>query len=93
MALSDLLLSPAQRKSRRLDRQILQQLTRIADALERLSPVTNAPLQDGSTSVEDVDVLLQAKAEVVSQTLRQRLGREPSDDEIMAELADVGHLL
>lgn len=91
MGLSDLLLKPEARARQRTGRLLLQQLTRIADALERLSPPTSAPLPD-SVSVDDVDLKLQAAAEVIEQELWRKLGRMPTDEEILAEYEETKHL-
>lgn len=91
MPLSDILLAPRERARQRSARGILLQLTRIADALERLSPPTSAPLPD-SVSVDDVDLKLQAAAEIIEGELWRKLGRMPTDDEVLAEYEETKHL-
>lgn len=91
MALRDLLLKPEARARQRTGRLLLQQLTRIADALERRSPPSTAPLPD-SVTVDDVDLQLQAAAEQIEVVLYQKLGRLPTEDEILAEYEETKHL-
>lgn len=91
MGVLDALLSPRDRARQRSARGILQQLTRIADALERLSPPSNAPLPD-SVTVDDVDLKLQAAAEQIQEELYRRHGRQPTEDEVLAEYEETKHL-
>ncbi len=92
MALSDILLKPADRSRQRTGRGLLAQLTRIADALERMSPPTTAPLPD-SVTVDDVDLKMQAALEDIEPSLRQTLGRPPTDDELLSYYAEHKHLI
>lgn len=88
MPLADLLLSPTERRKQQQARGLLKQLTRIADALERMSPPLQAPLPD-SVTVDDVDLQLQKLAEEVNLDLYQKLGRWPTDEEILARVEEI----
>jgi hypothetical protein len=96
--LLDALKSPSARRAQRLARgldplkSIASSLSRIADALERISPPTT-PLLPDSVTVSDTDPKLLAELESVAAMLQQRYGRPPTDDEVFAEHAEVKHLL
>ncbi len=72
-----------------------QQLTRIADALERAYPVQASALDPATPQgeVETPDPLFQAQAEYIAREFYRTHGRLPDADEIMTRYGQIQHLL
>jgi hypothetical protein len=91
-------LSPNARRARLVARQlrsplqsIATQLSRIADALERLSPPLVSP-EPNSVTVDDVNLKMQAMLEEIGADLYQKLGRPATEDELLARYSEIEDL-
>lgn len=71
---------------------IAHDLTRLADAAERLSPPTVAPAPL-SAEVQDVDISEQAKYELANTDFYRRHRRYPTEEELVEHLEQIRHLL
>lgn len=82
-------------RTRRLARDlngIHRQLTRVADALERLSPPT-VPLAPNSVEITDPDLAFASKIEAVEADFFKKYHRYPDAEEAARHYEEIEHLL